>query len=219
MTTCVIPTKNEADTIGPLVEYLTFWGDVVVSDESDPFEGTDHAARKAGAGLVYPLAGGGLGGAYKEAWNSIAPDESVVHVDAGDSHMHRDIQRVIDLTDMGRWDVVIGSRFTVGGEHNAGWFHRRTSRLAAQISNLLSPYHVTDWTSGLRGYSPKARQAIEAHDFACVGHAWQIEALYVCLKAGCMVREVPITYAPSASQRGIRRTLEALRAWRVMLSW
>lgn len=214
MTTCVIPTKNEAETIGPLVEYLTFFGDVVVSDASDAAQ-TSWRASAAGAKVVWALEG--LGTAYFRAWKEIDPYESVVHVDAGDSHYHSDISRIIDYTDMGRWDVVIGSRFTVGGSHDGTRWHRRLSRTAARISNFLSPYHVEDWTSGLRGYSPKARQAILEHDFRCDGHAWQIEALYVCLRAGCTVREVPVGYQPSTSQRGVGRTLEACRAWREMI--
>ncbi len=215
MTTCVIPTKNEADTIGPLVEYLTFWGDVVVSDASDDGD-TSWVADRRGARVVYPV--GKLGSAYLRAWQTIDPYEPVVHVDAGDSHFHSDISRIIDYTDMGRWDVVIGSRFWGSGEHNGTRLHRATSRMAARISNLLSPYHVEDWTSGLRGYSPKARAAILEHDFRCDGHAWQIEALYVALKAGCTVREVPVGYQPSTSQRGVGRTLEAVKAWRVMVA-
>lgn len=217
MTTCVIPTMNEAATIGPLVDYLTFFGDVVVSDAFTDDGNTTRTARESGAKVVFPLVGR-LGGAYLAAWKRIHPWEPVVHVDAGDSHFHRDIQRVIEYTDMARWDVVIGSRFTVGGSHDGTRTHRRLSRTAATISNLLSPYHVEDWTSGLRGYSPRARQAILAHDFRCEGHAWQIEALYVALRAGCTVREVPVGYAPSTSQRGVGRTLEAAKAWRVMWS-
>ena len=213
--TCVVPTRDEAEWIGDLVYFLDSFGcSVIVSDDST--DRTATAALKAGAHVVFPR--GKLGDAYLRAWEDIPMSHSIVHVDAGGSHAMFDIQQVIDATRHGNADVVIGSRFVQGGSHDGGWKHRTLSKTAARISNLVSRVDVQDWTSGLRGYSQAARLAIQEHSFVCDGHAWQIEALDVCLRAGLTVREVPISYRPSSSQRNLGRTLEAAKAWRAMCS-
>lgn len=213
--TAVVPTMNEERTIADLVEVL--WGlgcEVIVSDASTK-DHTAYEATAAGAVVVHPK--DGLGAAYMAAWDVIPWTHSIVHVDAGGSHSPDDIAAVVDATRSSGCDVVIGSRFADGGSHEGGWKHRSLSRTAASVSNVLSNKPVRDWTSGLRGYSQAARKAITGHRFVCEGHAWQIEALDVCLRKGLTVREVPIIYRPSSSQRGIGRTLEAFRAWEGML--
>lgn len=204
---------NEQDSIRALVLFLDSLGvSVVVSDAST--DRTAIEAADAGALLAFPE--GKLGSAYLTAWADVPMSHSIVHVDAGGSHSQRDIERVVRETQAGGVDVVIGSRFVAGGSHQGSWSHKQLSRTAAQVSNLVSFGHVRDWTSGLRGYSQAARLAISEHDFSCDGHAWQIEALDVCLKRGLTVKEVPITYRPSNSQRSVGRTLEAAKAWRQM---
>lgn len=211
--TCVVPTMDEWSTIRTLLLFLDGLGcPVVVSDAST--DGTDQIAAELGACVVYPS--GKLGAAYRTAWEEIPMSHSIVHVDAGASHGGFDIERVVRATQFGGTDVIIGSRFCEGGSHDAGWKHRTMSKTAARISNMISWTHVQDWTSGLRGYSQAARLAIQEHEFKCDGHAWQIEALDVCLRAGLSVREVPISYRPSSSQRSLGRTLEAAKAWREM---
>lgn len=213
--TAVIPTINEQDTIGELVEMLFEAGcDVVVVDGGS----TDATMAIANAcAAEVSVCYRGLGMSYRTAWKNIPWTHSVVHVDAGASVPFEDIRKVVRRAREGRWDVVIGSRFADGGSHEAGWKHRTLSRTAAAVSNVLSNKPVRDWTSGLRGYSAAARKVISEHEFVCDGHAWQIEALDVCLRKGLTVKETPITYRSSSSQRTLGRTLEAAKAWRGMV--
>ncbi len=157
----------------------------------------------------------GLGPAYLHGWDAIDPSWWIVHIDAGGSHDPADVYPMLELAEEG-FDVVIGSRFVRSGEHHGPWRRRVTSRLAAAALNLISLQDISDWTSGYRVYSPKARAAIKAHTFTTTGHAWQIEALWVCLQAGCRIVEHPIVYRSSVSHLSSGRVREAAALyWRL----
>lgn len=208
--TFVIPTRDEQDTIGALVKSLATMGPVVVSDDSD--DSTSLFAASEGATVVDALPG--LGPAYLEAWKKIGHFEYVVHVDAGESHPISSIRNVALAGHPRRGaDIVIGSRFMPGGSHAGSATRNYTSRVAATAMNLVTPYRFTDWTSGLRRYSPRVREYLASLDYETVGHAWQIESLYRAAEHGFVIDEVPITYHPSGSSLNRKRVIEAFKLW------
>lgn len=212
MTTVVIPTRNEPE-VDQIVKVIVNVGwQVVVADRSSDGV-TAERAMSAGARIVHP--GPGLGPAYLMAWDQIDHDEPVIHFDAGGSW---DLDDLFDLSfGMDEWDVLIGSRFVEGGEHHGPARRRRLSEAAAFISNQLRwGRAVGDWTSGFRYYSPRARDAIRAHEFRATGHAWQIESLAVVLNAGLKVAEVGVPYQSSSSSLDFGRMREAFKVWRWM---
>ena len=212
----VIPTIDEADTIGDLVRSLDKVCDrVIVADGSD---NGDTATEAFQAGAV-PIDGlGGLGPAYKRAWGVVPTSRpwAVVHIDAGGSHDPADLYPMLELAEEG-FDVVIGSRFCPLGEHHGKWRRRFTSKLASFALNWIYPSTtIHDWTSGYRVYSPKARAILAAHTFTTTGHAWQIEALSVLIAHGCRIVETPIIYRSSVSHLSAGRVKEAARLfWRM----
>jgi dolichol-phosphate mannosyltransferase len=211
----VVPTIDEAETIGDLARALDKMCDaVVVSDASDGPE-TCLEAQRAGA-WIYRTHQPGLGHAYQRAWEMGArPDWHVVHIDAGGSHNAADVYPMIELAEKG-FDVVIGSRFCPGGHHHGPWKRRITSRLASGALNFISLCDYSDWTSGFRLYSPRARAVLAAHEFTTTGHAWQIESLWTLIHAGMRIVEHPITYRSSRSQLSAARIQEAAALyWRL----
>ena len=213
----VIPTKNEADTIGDLVKACDKFADAVYvldcSEEADTF----YAAQQAGA-MLPPCPPDGLRGAYRKGNERIPSDWYVGHIDAGGSHDPQDLVDMMDIAVEGKIDLVIGDRFGIGAEYHGKWSRYVTSQLAATMMNLVTRgADYADWTSGLRVYSPRARALLAKHDFACQGHAWQMESLRVLHEAGMRIVEFPIVYERSRSHLSGARVREAFRYWRSCL--
>lgn len=210
----VVPTMNEAESIGPLVHALDKFADhIVVSDAATDNGLTAERALAAGAHVEFSGTFGGLEMAYRYGWGAIPKDWYVGHIDAGGSHDPQDLADMLDVATHDELDVVIGSRFGIGGQHHGAWHRRLTSRLASHALNFITFASYDDWTSGLRVYSPKAIATLRAHEFQAEGHAWQIEALWVCHQAGLRIAECPIVYEKSDSKLSTGRVTEAFRLW------
>jgi len=194
----IVPTRDEADTIGALVRTLYKFCDAVVVVDYCSTDHTVSVAYEAGA-LIDAAEYAGIGYAYRFAWDRLPADWWVGHIDAGGSHDPQDLCDMLDLAATRDYDVIVGSRFTFGGEDRAPWRRRVLSKTAAWVCNRNEMERVADWTSGLRVYSPRAREILAAHDFQTSGHAWQIEALWVARARGLNIVEFPITYRPSTS--------------------
>lgn len=208
----VVPTRNEADTIGPLVKRLGKFCDVVIVAD-DSTDGTYEVGSAGGAIVIE--APPGLGPSYLKAWELVPDDWAILHMDAGGSHDVADAYVAVDLVYMEQADIAIGSRFLSDSDYHGKRLRGFCSRRMADACNLLVTQHVHDWTSGLRCYSPVAREAITDHTFRTSGHAWQIEALWVALRGGCVAVETPIRYESSTSQLSTGRAIEAVK----LLGW
>lgn len=209
----VVPTCDEAETIGPLVRTLDQFCDMVVVADGSNDDDTWTAAEDAGALVVYDH--GGLGSSYREAWEQIPTTWHVLHIDAGGSHDPYEARDMIDLAAEG-FDCVIGSRFTLNGKHLGSRRRRWSSKLASSALNLISLGDIGDWTSGFRVYSPRAREILRNVEFTTWGHAWQIEALWALRNQGMRVVEHGITYRPSGSHLSSQRVSEAFKLyWRL----
>lgn len=210
----VVPTIDEAETIGGLVKALDKMCDLVIvvddSKTTQTLQAAIDASAEAGEGI------GSLGGAYYVGADHLArPEWHVLHIDAGGSHDPADVYPMIELAEEG-FDVVIGSRFCPGGEHHGSWKRKVTSRMAAGALNLISLQDYSDWTSGFRIYSPRARQILAQHTFTTTGHAWQIESLHVLIAHGMRIVETPVIYRSSASHLSRGRVAEAASLfWRL----
>lgn len=205
--TAIVPVLNEypVDVCRTVRGLNRFCDYVIVVDggmEADVFE-----RRFEGLHLRAPE---GLGPSYLKGWEYAHPDHWVLHVDIG--HRWKDARRLVDTAlDFPDVDVVIGSRFCSGGSHVDTWRRRTTSKAAAFAMNTIHGETIRDWTSGMRVYSPRAREVLTDHQFTTSGHAWQMESLAVCVREGLSIREEPIVYEPSSSHLGVGRMWEAAK--------
>src|SRR3972149_2014070 len=124
----VVPTYNERDNLGPLLEALEEQFPLIPHDmqvlvvDDNPPDGTAAVAREAAArwGNVHLLTGPkrGLGVAYVRGIEHALGDlgaGAVVQMDADFSHNPADLPRLIAALDEGA-DLVIGSRYVKGGQ-------------------------------------------------------------------------------------------------------
>ena len=200
----VIPTLNESDTIGELIEGLgeldeIYIRTIVVDDGS-----TDGTQEIVGAASwwdddVHLVKRGrklGLGTAIREGvMRSLELDplpDYIVTMDGDLSHDPKAIPMMVKSCD--GESVIIGSRYVEGGEIR-GWHASRhiISRVANFIGRVLGKIPAKDCTSGFRCYGVGLKRAI-VPELEASGYGIQIEMLSVAARRGFQIDEVPIVF-------------------------
>ncbi len=200
----VLPTFNEADNVVQLLRAVRTAAkdaDVIVVDDASP-DGTADLAEAAAADLggvkvLRRMGKRGLGEAYRHGF-TIAFDEgydAIVSMDCDFSHDPGRIPAMLAAVDDGA-DVVVGSRYVPGGRTVDWPVHRRLlSRWGNRYTAALLGIQVRDCTSGFRAYRADALRAIDPAATTAEGYAFLSELLWMMMRDGATVVEVPITFA------------------------
>jgi len=147
----VIPTYNEADAIGDMVERIhravsshknALYEIIVVNDGST--DGTDLAARKAGARVVDHAYNIGNGGAVKTGIRQ-ARGDVIVCIDGDGQHCPEFIPTLVEALD--KYHMVVAAR-TLEGQASlaralANWIYNR-------FASYITGFPIQDLTSGFR---------------------------------------------------------------------
>lgn len=144
----IVPAKNEAETIGSLVQELLsldFVNKVLVVNDGSSDE-TALIARESGAKVLSHPYSKGNGAAIKTGIQN-AESDLIVMMDADGQHQPSEISNLLLLQKEGGYDMVVGAR-SKSGQAN---YHRH---LANGIYNFLASkiteQKVDDLTSGFR---------------------------------------------------------------------
>ena len=201
----VIPTYNEADNLLEIVTELLSLAipflRVIIVDDASP-DGTGdiadsiaeahqgqiqvlHRPMKAGIGPAY-VAG------FKAALN-IKPD-IIVQMDADLSHPPDAIPLM--LNEFESADVVIGSRYVVGGAIDAGWGWRRRvlSWCGNTYARAVAGVLVRDASSGFKAFRREAIESLPLESLRCKGFGFQAEVTMACQMLDLNVSEFPIQF-------------------------
>lgn len=201
-TLVVIPTYNERENIAALAGQITASNphcDVLVIDDDSP-DGTGTIVRTLAErnGQIHLLSRSGklgLGTAYCAGFAYALQHnfEYIVTMDADFSH---DPARLDALVSASRQcDVVIGSRYTAGGQiENWPWLRQQLSLNANRLARLAIGVDVKDWTSGYRCYRRHVLEKLPIDAIHSNGYSFLVEVLAMCLALGYQVAEVPITF-------------------------
>jgi dolichol-phosphate mannosyltransferase len=229
----ITPTYQEADNIERFIaavrEVLPAAAILVVDDDSP--DGTADLAERAGVQVLRRSAKLGLGSAYREALGLAVdmpfegPDGAVVHMDADLSHDPLRIPSMLDALSRGA-DVVVGSRYVLGGD-TVNWpVHRRLlSRWGNRYTASALSLPIHDVTSGFRAYTIDALKSIDAPATRSEGYAFLTELLMRCDDRGLRIEEVPISFVDRAygqskmSGRIIAESMLRVTAWGVSRRW
>lgn len=196
----VVPTVNEAGTIGKLIaELLSIVPKVriyVVDDAST--DGTAQIVKGLAREwdsvvLLERPERRGLGDALRFGLGKALSDrsnEAFVTMDADLSHDPSDLHKLLSE----HVDLVIGSRYVSGGEI-VGWslFRRLTSAVANRLSRICLGIQTKDATSGYRMYSRRAADLVVSCSVND-GFQFQVEATWLIERANIEVKEVPIRF-------------------------
>jgi dolichol-phosphate mannosyltransferase len=210
-TAVVLPTYNESENIGPIVERIMGlvhapeeWlkeGDlsVVVVDDDSP-DGTGLLAeqlRVRWPSVVHVVhrheRGRGTAGmaGFRYAL-SLEPDY-VVEMDADFSHDPDDIPRLLSAAQ--DCDVAIGSRYVRGGASvERGPVRKLTSWGAMAFTRVVLGPQIRDWHGGFKCYSKRAVAHLSSQPVYSKGYSIGMEMLYRLSAAGFKLCEVPIRF-------------------------
>ena len=198
----VIPTYNEAANLAWIVDRLRRAQpdvDVIVVDDHSP-DGTGRIADELAAAdprvqVLHRAAKGGLGGAYLHGFaHALAEGYDVIgEMDADGSHQPEQLSRLLGALDGA--DLVIGARWVPGGSV-VNWPLQREllSRGGNLYVRLLLGIGVRDATAGYRLFRRTTLEKIDLATVRSTGYVFQTDLVARTLRAGLVVREVPIEF-------------------------
>lgn len=200
--TIVIPTYNECENIGALLEQVLDMPRfrVLVVDDNSP-DGTAAIVSKIAKDqprveLLSRPGKQGLGTAYIAGFRR-ALDEGaryVCEMDADFSHDPQYLPVLLEAAET-RYDVVLGSRYIAGGRTTDwGLLRKVISRGGNLYARLILGLPIMDATGGFRCYHRRVLEAINLDAIQSNGYAFQIELVYRANQAGFRIGEIPIVF-------------------------
>lgn len=224
----VIPTYNERLNLEDLVSAVLAVGPalrLIVVDDNSP-DGTGELADALAAAhpgrieVLHRPAKQGLGSAYVAGFSralKLQPD-LIAQMDADHSHDPLALPALIAAAQQA--DLVIGSRYVVGGA-TSGWslWRRVLSRFGGCYARWVLGVPIADLTGGYKVWRRPLLEKVDLDGLHSDGYAFTIEATWRALQAGARVREVPITFndrVAGASKLSRRIVFEAaLLVWKL----
>ena len=228
----IIPTYNEKDNIGLLIDRLQeefrripHEMSILVVDDNSPDGTASVVKEKMGACRnVFLITGnkGGLGSAYirgmKHVMEVIGAD-GVMEMDADFSHNPEDVPRMVSALSGGA-DFVIGSRYVEGGSipEDWGWMRKLISRGGNIFARYVAGmYRIRDCTAGFRAIRVSLLEKIDLAGLRVQGYAFQIALLNQAIAQEAVIREIPVEFVDrerGETKIGVSDILEfMINAW------
>jgi hypothetical protein len=132
------------------------WTIVVVSDGST--DGTARRARESGVVVIELPFNSGVAAAEQTGllWAGNSGARVVVRLDGDGQHPPSEARRVVDGLLASGADVAVGSRFLHEGGYRSTRLRRGGIRWLTFLLSILGGLRITDPTSGLRAFGPRA---------------------------------------------------------------
>jgi dolichol-phosphate mannosyltransferase len=224
-TLIIIPTYNERENIAALTRQIilvnTEFHVLVVDDNSPDGTGTivqSLCAQDSRIHLLSRPSKQGLGGAYLAGFTYAIRHnvEYIVTMDADFSHDPSQLESLVKNSLQS--DVVIGSRYTMGGRiENWPWLRRQLSLNANRLARYSVGCEISDWTSGFRCYRRHVIDKLPLDRLRSNGYSFLVEVLAACLQLRCRVTEVPITFCDRRSGRSKLSRVEIFKGMLTLL--
>ena len=198
----IVPTYNEVENVELILDRLLAsvpTAHALVVDDGSP-DGTAEIADKLACvdprvHVLKRTTKAGLGPAYVAGfrWARANGYDVVVEMDADGSHAPEQLPRL--LAAIGHSDLVLGSRWVPGGQV-LNWPKSREllSRGGNLYVRLLLGIDVRDATAGYRLFRRSALEKVDLSSVESTGYVFQTDLVTRCLRAGLVVREVPIEF-------------------------
>lgn len=231
-TVIVIPTYNEAGNLPLMAAEL--WAldiprlEILVVDDDSPDGSGDVAddLTKRRPGEMHALhrkGKRGLGTAYIDGftWALEAGADRIIQMDADFSHSPLYIPRMLE--EIQSCDVVVGSRYTGGGELDERWGVGRylLSWWANSVyTRLILGIQTKDVTAGFKCWRADTLRGMDLTRVHSNGYVFQVEMSYVAEKLGYRIVEIPIFFEDRRiGQSKMTAPVKFEAAWRVWEVW
>ena len=203
----VIPAKNEASTIGAIVEQVVILhanAEVIVVDDGSTDE-TAEVARSSGAEVVSQPYSKGNGAAIKRGALA-AKGKIIVFLDGDGQHDPDDIQRLLAKMEEG-YDLVVGSR---SGLNNQASVARWTANsFYNRFASWMVGQRIADLTSGFRAVN--RRKFLSFHYLLPNKFSYPTTSTMAFYRAGYSVAFEPIKVARREGKSHINLMSDGLR--------
>lgn len=206
-TTVILPTYNESENIGELIEALqkifkkikTHKMSILVVDDNSPDGTADIVKNKQKKYNNIHLITGkkeGLGKAYLRGMDYASKNlkaEVMFEMDADFSHDPKIIPDFLKKIDQG-YDLVIGSRYIKGGSIPENWgLHRKILSITGNliVRTALFNFSHHEWTNGYRAIRTPLYKKIRTQLENFKGYTFQVSFLHKAFQQGAKITEVP----------------------------
>jgi glycosyltransferase involved in cell wall biosynthesis len=192
-TLIAIPAYNEEASIGAVLKDLRDHHPlehVIVIDDGSR-DATSAIAKAAGVRVIRHPINLGVGAAMGTAFKFAARHgyEALVQLDA--DGQHRPEFLTVLLGQIGKADIVIGSRFADGGYFRTTRARRTVMKVIAAVVSAYSGARLTDVTSGFRVSGPRAIELFSQHyPVEYLGDT--VESIVLASRQGLTVAEVSV---------------------------
>ncbi len=204
----IIPAKNEAETVGRVIESVRKYADEVLVVDGHSEDATASIATELGARLIEDH-GRGKGDAVRLAIRE-AKGDILVFVDADLSHEPTDIPKLVAPIREGKAELVVGSRPRGGSDEMTGDLDRFIRWFGQQIIQLGINYRfgvrLTDAQNGFRSISKRVATDLDLKENLTT---IEQEMVMKVLRMGYRVTEIPsheFERGAGRSKISIRRT-------------
>ncbi len=207
--TVIVPARNEADTLFPILHELTALADEILVIDGHSSDGTAEVAQSLNIRVLRDN-GRGKGAAVRQGILE-ARNELLVFMDADGSHDPNDIPTLISPLQSGNFDHVSGSRMMGGSDELHSTCRQAIRLICTQIVTLIINYtlgvRLTDCENGFRAI----RRSV-ALDLGLTEniHTIEQEMIIKSLRCGYRVGEVPTHEYPRANGES---TLLLTKVW------
>ncbi len=188
--TTIIPTKNEAKTIGEVITGVKKFSNEVIVVDGNSQDDTRAIAQSLGAKvLLDPTKGKGLALRYAAQY---ATSDVIIFIDADGSHETKDIPKLLKPLQEDKADLVVASRMLGGSDELHGDFSNFLRLLGTSLIVLAINYRwnvrLTDVENGFRAIRRNvfSRLKLKSKSFDI-----EEEMVIKCLRYKFRVSEVP----------------------------
>lgn len=198
----VIPTYNEKDNVGPMIEaigQIVPDADVLICDDSSP-DGTGEIVKEsAKTNPKLFLSSGpskaGLGRAYVRGftWTIEQNYDRIAHMDCDFSHDPKVLPKLFAALD--EYDFAIGSRYVPGGGTvNWPWYRKLISKGGSLYARTILGESIDDFTGGFKAWRRQTLIDLDLKSLTSNGYAFSLEMNYLAAKMGKRYTQIPIIF-------------------------
>jgi len=215
--TVVVPTKNEAGSLGEVLEGVLELGYRVLVVDGHSKDKTHAVCKKAGVKFILDHKKG-KGDGIRTAINYLPNEGVAVFMDADGSHNPDDIRKLVRPILDKKADLVIGSRMLGGSDELYGKFYDALKMFGSEIITLSINWRfkaeLTDCQNGFRAFDLSFAKKLRLEENI---HTIEQEEVIKTLHLKGRIVEVPAHEYPrlkGKSKISLRRVF-----WRFLWSW
>jgi len=215
MNTCVIiPTYNEAKTIGELIRQIREQNLEVVVIDDGSYDNTPQVATNNGAIVLGNRVNEGKGASLIKGFNYALSNnfDAVITMDGDGQHLPSDIPYFIRLATYSNSEIFIGNRMSK--IRNMPWLRLITNKSMSWLISKITKQRIPDTQCGLRLIKAKV---LEKLNLSTSKYEIESELLIKASRLGFKVESIPIRTIYNGEKSQINPFVDTLRFVRFII--